>query len=451
MKAQASTGGDAMPDALCWLSVAHGPHTVDVALPMDAPVGTLLPSIVDLVHQGTVAADEARQWHLSRVGDQRLDEAMSLEDNAIRDGDLLLLTTKAAPAAVWSQDDPWHAAVDTMDARRPPPRAVSAVVCLCTAVIGAAALVWSGAVTHAIGHVITAGVMAAVAAVAVVAMRRAHADPVLSVALSVITIVFAAAAGFLAVPAGPSMASSLLATAVACSTSVLLLRVTQCGAICLTALAALTALTSAASACGVIWSLPIPTTGAALSVLSLGTLGLAARLSLALAGLTPAVPSPDDAPAPKAARVATAHDTLSGLVIGSAAAAALGAVLVISGHSGSWPQATAFSAVVGLVMLLRVRTHIDLRRRIALMVAGHIAVAAGVVLVVVSAPGQANWVCVLATAIGLTALGGAVGVTLSPLARRAVDLVEYLALAAVVPLACWVGGVYGLVRGLSLP
>lgn len=102
-------------------------------------------------------------------------------------------------------------------------------------------------------------------------------------------------------------------------------------------------------------------------------------------------------------------------------------------------------------MLLRVRTHIDLRRRIALMVAGHIAVAAGVVLVVVSAPGQANWVCVLATAIGLTALGGAVGVTLSPLARRAVDLVEYLALAAVVPLACWVGGVYGLVRGLSLP
>jgi len=186
-------------------------------------------------------------------------------------------------------------------------------------------------------------------------------------------------------------------------------------------------------------------------VLSLGTLGLAARLSLTLAGLTPAVPSPDDDPAPKAARVATAHDTLSGLVIGSAAAAALGGVIVISGHSGSWPQATVFSAVVGLVMLLRVRTHIDLRRRIALMVAGHIAVAAGVVLVVVSAPGQANWVCALATAIGLAALGGAVGVTLSPLARRAVDLVEYLALAAVVPLACWVGGVYGLVRGLSLP
>jgi type VII secretion integral membrane protein EccD len=293
--------------------------------------------------------------------------------------------------------------------------------------------------------------MAVVAAVAVVAMWRANTDPVLSVALSVITVVFAAAAGFLAVPAGPSTASSLLATAVACSTSVFLLRVTHCGAICLTSLATLTALTSAACACGVIWSLPISTTGAALSVLSLGTLGLAARLSIALADLTPAMPSPDEDPTPKTAHVATAHDTLSGLVIGSAAAAALGGVLVVSGYSGSWPQAAVFSAVIGLVMLLRVRTHIDMRRRIALMVAGHVAVAAGVVLVVVSAPGQANWVCVLTTSIGLTALVGAVGVTRSPLARRAVDVVEYLALAAVVPLACWVGGVYGLARGLSLP
>ena len=89
------TGGDAMPDPLCRLSVAAGPHTVDLALPREAPVGLLLPSIVDLVHRGTVAADEGRQWHLSRVGQQRLDEATSLHDNAIRDGELLLLTTTA--------------------------------------------------------------------------------------------------------------------------------------------------------------------------------------------------------------------------------------------------------------------------------------------------------------------------------------------------------------------
>ena len=447
-----------MPDPLCRLSVAHGPHTVDLALPRETPVGLLLPSIVDLVQRGTVAADEGRQWHLSRVGRQRLDEATSLHDNAIRDGELLLLTTTATPAPEWIQDDPWHAAIDTADPGRAPTRVTATAACLYAAVLGATALAWSGVVTQATGHVITGGVIAAAAAIGAVAIGRAHPDPILCVTLSIVAVVFAAVAGFLAVPGGPSTANSLLAAAVACSTSVLLLRVTRCGAICLTALATFTALTSAASACGVAWTLPVSTTGAALSVLSLGTLGVAARLSIAVAGLAPAMPSPEhraeDDPAQATPRAVTAHDSLTGLVIGSAGAAALGAVLVASGcvNDGRlWPNAAVFAAVVGLVMVLRARTHIDKRRRTALVVGGMAASAAGVGLVVVSAPEQANWVCVLATVVGLSMLGGAFGVTVSPLARRAVEVLEYLALAAVVPLACWVGGLYGLVRGLSLP
>jgi len=293
-----------------------------------------------------------------------------------------------------------------------------------------------------------------VAATGAVAMRRAHPDPILCVALSVIAVVFAATAGFLAVPAGPSTANALLAAAVACSTSILLLRVTRCGAICLTALATFTALASAASSCGVAWTLPISTTGAALSVLSLGALGVAARLSITLAGLAPAMATPDDDLAPETPRAATAHHALTGLVIGSAGAAALGAMLVASGclHDGrSWLQVAVFAAVVGLVMVLRARTHIDVRRRIALIAGGLVAIASGVALIVVSAPGQAHWVCVIAIAFGLSALGGAFGATVNPLACRAIEVLEYLALAAVMPLACWMGGLYGLVRGLSLP
>jgi type VII secretion integral membrane protein EccD len=440
-----------MPDPLCRLSVAHGPHTVDLALPNETPVGLLLPSIVDLVHRGPVAADEARQWQLSRLGEERLDCAMSLHDNGIRDGELLLLATKAMPAPVRIQGDPWHAVIDTIDTGPPSTGVTAAAACLCVAVLGAAALVWSGVVTHATGHLITAGVIATPAAAGAVAMRRAHPDPILCVALSVIAVVFAAAAGFLAVPAGPSTANALLAAAVACSTSILLLRVTRCGAVCLTALATLTALTGAASACGVAWTLPVSTTGAALSVMSLATLGVAARLSIAPAGLAP---HGDDDAASETLRAVAAHHTLTGLVIGSAGAAALGAVLVASGgiHGGrSWTHAAVFAAVVGLVMVLRTRTHVDMRRRIALIIGGLVATAAGVAPIVVSIPGQAYWVCVLATAIGLSMLGGAFGARVNPLTRRAVDVLEYLALAAVVPLACWVAGLYGLVRGLSLP
>src|SRR5262245_25742359 len=105
------TGGDAMPDPLCRLAVQHGPHTVDIALPSDAPVGVLLPSIVDIVGRGTVAADEGRRWHLSRVGQGRIDEVTSLHDNGIRDGELLLLTTTAMPEPMRVPDDPWHAAI----------------------------------------------------------------------------------------------------------------------------------------------------------------------------------------------------------------------------------------------------------------------------------------------------------------------------------------------------
>ena len=200
-----------MPDPLCRLSIQHGPHTVDLALPRETPVGVLLPSIVDLVQSGGVALDQGRQWHLSRVGQERLDSAASLHDNAIRDGELLLLTTTATPVPEWGHDDPWHAVVDTADTGRAPTRIIATAVCLCVVVLGATGLVWSGVVTDATSHLITGATIASAVAIAAVAVRRAHPDPIPCVTLSVIAVVFAAAAGFLAVPAGPSTANSLLA------------------------------------------------------------------------------------------------------------------------------------------------------------------------------------------------------------------------------------------------
>jgi type VII secretion integral membrane protein EccD len=442
-----------MPDSMCRLAVQHGPHTVELALPRDTPVGLLLPSVVDLVGHDVVAPDEGLRWHLSRIGQGQLDEAISLRDNAVRDGELLLLATTAIPTPVRVPGDQWQALIETSD-RRCVPQRVGAAACLCAAMLSATALAWSGVVTQATGHVVTAGAIAATAAIAAVALRRTYPNPIVVVTLSVIAVVFGAIAGCLGVPAGPSTASALLAAAVVCSASILLLRVTRCGATCLTALATSAALTSTAAACGVVWTLPATTTGAVLATLSLGTLGVAARLSITAAGLAPPVPTSEphenDEFAPVTPRATTAHESLTGLVIGSAAAAALGAVLVASGIPDGRPTAVVFAAVVGLVMVLRARTHIDVCRRAALVAAGMAAIAASCAGVVISAPGQANWVCLVATAIGASMLGRGFGATGSVLARRAVDVLEYVALASVLPLACWVGGLYGFVRGLSL-
>src|SRR4051812_47124138 len=115
-----------MPGSMCRLAVQHGPHTVELALPSDAPVGLLLPSVVDLVGSDGVTAEQGLQWHLSRIGQGWLDETISLRDNAVRDGELLLLTTAAMPTPVRVPDDRWHALVETCDRRAAPKRFTAA-------------------------------------------------------------------------------------------------------------------------------------------------------------------------------------------------------------------------------------------------------------------------------------------------------------------------------------
>jgi hypothetical protein len=77
-------------------------------------------------------------------------------------------------------------------------------------------------------------------------------------------------------------------------------------------------------------------------------------------------------------------------------------------------------------------------------------VTAGFAAAVISYPAQAHVVSAIAATAGAVALVSVVRPTVSPIALRAVEIVEYLALAAVIPLACWVGGIYGWAREMNL-
>lgn len=457
-----STGGEAVAGSLCRLTVQSGeddydgPLGVDLALPRNADVGLLMPSVVDLVHRDT-APVPVRRWRLSRIGGLPLDESMTLDENDVRDGELLLLAAVESPPPRWVPHDPCHtiALVDGRN-RTPALRVIAATAYLCAAGIGGAALVWSGTITRSSEHVIVAALLAAAAAVGAVVTRRTQQDTLPCVALGVTAIAYTSVVGFLAVPGANSAANGLLAAAASCTMATLLLRLTGCGTTCLTAIACCAALAASTAAGCVAWTLPVETAGAALAVLSLGVLALAPRLAITVAGLTPAFPTVDDVQTSADVgemRVALAHRALTGLVTGSSASVALGSVLVAcgsGGDAGSRLSAVVFTAVVGLVLLLRARTHSDIPRRITLVVGGMIGVMSGFALAVFSAPAQAHWMALLAAVAGVSALAGLLGFTLSPLVRRAVELLEYLALAAVMPLACWVVGLYGLVRGVSL-
>jgi len=426
---------------------------VDLALPRNAYVGLLMPSIVDLVHGATTT--EAVRWRLSRVGGPSLDESITLSENNVHDGEVLLLTSIEPPAPEQIAHDPCRAVAHVDDgSHRPALRILAVLACLCAAGIGAAALAWSGLTTRAAGHIITGALLAGAAAVGSIVSRRAQQDPLPCVALSVVAVIFTTAVGFLAVPAGPSAANGLLTAAAGLSMAMLLLRLTGCGRVYLTAIAIGMALATVTTAACLAWTLPAEAAGAVLAILSFGVLGMAARLSITVAGLVPTIPAADDEQSSVGEAQATlAHQTLTGLVIGSSISAASGSALVARGaldDAGSPVSAAVFSAVVGLVLILRARTHSNMPRRIALVAGGMLSIAAAFFVIVISAPEQAHWMAVLAAAAGAASLGWLFGLSVSPVVRRAIELLEYLALATVMPLACWVIGVYGLVRGMSL-
>jgi hypothetical protein len=140
----------------------------------------------------------------------------------------------------------------------------------------------------------------------------------------------------------------------------------------------------------------------------------------------------------------TGHAILAGLVGGCAAAAAAGAVVVAAAHPAGAP---AFICLVGTVLLLRSRTYTDVGRQTALTAGGLTCVCACIYIITNTHRESVGPVACALVLVGLlTVRRPRLGATVA----RLLDRLEYAALAAVVPVACWVGGVYAVVDGFQL-
>lgn len=454
-----------MSGSLCRLSVrtcAAASHAdgVDLALPRDMRVDLLMPLIVDIVHDREERTDVS-YWLLSRLGGYPLDESLTLCENEIRDGDILLLSAPDPAPAAWTRHDPGTVTARVArDMAGSVPRVVAACgACVYFAFAGACALVWSGLAARTAGHVVAAVGMAVGAAAGAATARMLWSSRWPGVALGAVAIVFSTAAGLLAVPSPLSYPSLVVAASAAFAMAIVLMRVTGSWTTPLTAVAVPAALTAAVAAAAMTWMWPAATTGAALTLLALGALAVAARASITLAGLAPAVPTADTASGEtrdarlEQIRARRARRLLTGMVFGLSAAAAAGAVFVMSGvlcGETAWTRAVAFTAVVGVALLMRSRVHVDAYRRAALLAGGAIGATACLVMVVVALPGQALWSSVLAATVGTATLASASHTPSGPLLSRAVAMLDYVSLAAVPPLGCWLCGLYELVRGTSL-
>jgi type VII secretion integral membrane protein EccD len=152
-------------------------------------------------------------------------------------------------------------------------------------------------------------------------------------------------------------------------------------------------------------------------------------------------------------RVGRASDYLTGVVSAAAIAAVAGAFFANDVGNGFHWQGALFGASVATVLCLRGRTHHD-RFQAAMLIGGGLLTALLVVVkVAVYLP---EWrVEAALTLIAVTAIATVCGVVaprveFSPVMRRISELGEYLAVGMIVPLACWIVGVYAFFRGLRL-
>jgi ESX secretion system protein EccD len=433
-------------------------------------VATLIPPIVDLMEgrdADSSSVPAGQRYRLSVPGAPALDASTTLAQNGIRDGAVMVLSQARTPPPVPGYDDVAEAVSATLDATarrsnhprsRSATRLTGAMVASCLTGIGAVTLIRNALSVNVTRHLIaTAGVAALAGFVALlfaVFAHRAHSDSIAGLTLSVIATLFASVTGFLAVPGPPSISSVLLAAMGAAVMSVLAMRLSGCGVVTLTALSCFGMVVAIAALAGVITAAPLHIIGPVTVLVSLAVLEVAARASIMLAGLSPRLPPTPDLNTPDclAAKAIRANNWLTSLVAAFSGSAAVGAI--ITGLTCA-PRLSriVFATVAGSLLLLHARS-IDPRRTLMFVVSGIVTIGTTFGVTAASAPGHGPWIAAMTAMLAAAAmyLGFvAPAMSLSPVVRRGVELLECMALVAMVPLTCWICGLYGTIRGLHAP
>ncbi|OBG94648.1 type VII secretion integral membrane protein EccD [Mycobacterium sp. E3251] len=452
------------------VSIHSGATVADLSLPAEIPIAILTPSIVDFLEVRDDDDPTAKRYHLSLPGSSVLDPSKTLAQNNIADGAVLLLSRQPVPPPGARHHDVAEAVAEALTSppepgtdalRRLAAQRTGTVAASCSTAIGVLALV-RNALSGNPGHEIhtTVGVAAGaglVALLSAVVVHRAGRNAVAGLALNAMATAFAAVAGFLAVPGAPGVCNVLLAATAATVTCVVAMRASGCGAVTLTAVSCVTTVVAVAALVGVMTAAPPEALGAGAALVSLGLLGAAARVSIVLAGLSPQLSPPSDLDEAEASRACLtaqalrADAWLSSLLAGFSASAAVGAVVTVL--AGATRQSCmAFGTITGGLLLLRARSGAGTRVQ-TFAIAGMSVVGTTFAVAVLGTTGHGPWVAAGAATLSAAALYlgfAAPAMSLSPLARRSFDALEWLALVALVPLACWICGLYDAVRGLNL-
>ncbi|WP_235654201.1 type VII secretion integral membrane protein EccD [Mycolicibacterium houstonense] len=281
------------------------------------------------------------------------------------------------------------------------------------------------------------------------------------------------------VPGGSGATSLPMAFALTALSSLLVLLVSTRGSAVYTALISGCAFGGISTTAMLLWQPPIRTVGALLATVAVIVVYLAPRVTIGLSKLPiPRVPTAgeplDDIETQGGttvegvnaiskqiipteedliARVRRANQHLTGILVAAAVAALVGCYLTVDVSNGFYWQGTVFAVAVATVLCLRGRGHHDLVQSATLIGSG---LTIGVAVVVKTALYVEAWqvraVVVLAALMVLILACGLVAPRreFSPVVRRQVEILEYIAVGSLFPLCFWIIRMYAFFRELRI-
>jgi type VII secretion integral membrane protein EccD len=437
---------------------------VDLSLPPQSTVAELVPHIVRMA----APADQLDGgWSLGRLGADPLDDTSTVASAGIRDGEILYLNPRGLQPAPLLFDDVVDAiAKATSDRRGTWRTGLSRAIGLGTAFaaftcVAALAVMAAPRPLGSLG----AGTLALVLLLLGTALARGMRDGTAGAVVAGAGIPGVLLAGVSAIGRSTSIwSASASGVAVGCSMAVVF---TVLAAIAVAARIAFFAAAASAATVGAVSALVVLSTGIRGSSVAAGVVAVGMLLTpmlpmvaLRLARLPlPHIPADpenfrrDERPTlgPEVTKGAeTAAQVLTGLL------AAIGAV-VFGGTLAVLPAGTvwarALGAAAGLALLLCARAYLSALQRGVLMLGGAGVLAATLVSLALDGGTAAR-----STVLGLVALAGVVSLAYalrasrqqpSPYWSRLLDVVEFLALLSLLPLAAAAIGIFGSVRGLG--
>lgn len=458
------------PD-LARVTVISPVRRVDLAMPGESTLAEILPTIVRFSgYESSSSTEAVHTWVLQRVGEDPLDPARLVTDLKIRDGETLHLRQRERVMPDVAFDDVVDA-VATTTSSRPSwapviSQRVALGVLLATVILGALLIVGPAPTLAAAAAISGLGFACLVAAVVA---SRAFGSREVAGALGWAAVALAAIGGFCwlaPTQLGTPEASLRLPVMVLIASASVLVWATICAlavhvqpyAHLAVAVAALMNVLTWGVAVLVPYPVEVCAVGLALVV---AITAVVPSLSYRIAAIAlPALPATaqglanDDSQVPGdiVARALTA-DRIQGALLGAMALSA-GALAIPVVLSGTW-SALTLCGVVALALLLRARAFVGLTQRMVLLIGG-LAVAA-MTLAVLALGSPAGWlrlllglVVMVVVAVVMSLYGGLwYRKVPSPVWGRVGDILEWLAVMAIIPLVLAVVGAYAWIRGLS--